>query len=580
MENRTLTLVSMTTVSHSQVTSLTYNLGPVSHPGFEGRSELINPSNNTREDEIEFKVSLLISDHVMNTQGSFIAIATTLTGNNGVPSTGHTSVGVLVTETERPELIISFLMETFLHTQKMSGDNVTCTVLLRSTNTSTAHAQDVAVHVLTPPYVGVGQLIDAVDANVTVTTDPATGITFKISEIDFTDNVSFIFNLVLDPNRAFPVGLMHVPTVLPVDVTYRGAQRPDRADTGELYSDIIVKEFGFHTGSPAALGIESGTVQACQLTASSSRASNPPTQARLNGSGGWKPLVRGAPFCGMEYLQVDFGSSAYITGIRLQSSADDAQNVMTSFYVTYSEDSYAWYNVTDNGGFATKEFSINVPGNANVNDAYDITLNETQHFWTRYVRLVSTDTRCSVGARIELLGVKQASAPVVCATLETYVSPVPDQSYVVNPTTGTVFVCGLTQIHGEVACSRSDQIGAYWQAIYDNVGYVIGVIDNTSDVIAMSRDSTAHLLSEDDGITWDVLTNEHLAELLSQPGYVSATVFPYGDYRDVTVNTMYNNHGVNGPGFTLTGVMEGVAVKDGGPWNVLAWWGTQDWDLL
>ncbi|KAH3819895.1 hypothetical protein DPMN_121639 [Dreissena polymorpha] len=89
--------------------------------GFEGRSELINPSNNTREDEIEFKVSLLISDHVMNTQGSFIAIATTLTGNNGVPSTGHTSVGVLVTETERPELIISFLMETFLHTQKMSG---------------------------------------------------------------------------------------------------------------------------------------------------------------------------------------------------------------------------------------------------------------------------------------------------------------------------------------------------------------------------------------------------------------------------------------------------------------------------
>ncbi|KAH3820348.1 hypothetical protein DPMN_122094 [Dreissena polymorpha] len=62
--------------------------------------------------------------------------------------------------------------------------------------------------------------------------------------------------------------------------------------------------------------------------------------------------------------------------------------------------------------------------------------------------------------------------------------------------------------------------------------------------------------------------------------YVSATVFPYGDYRDVTVNTMYNNHGVNGPGFTLTGVMEGVAVKDGGPWNVLAWWGTQDWDLL
>lgn len=35
--------------------------------------------------------------------------------------------------------------------------------------------------------------------------------------------------------------------------------------------------------------------------------------------------------------------------------------------------------------------------------------------------------------------------------------------------------------------------------------------------------------------------------------YVSATVFPYGDYRGVSTDTMFSNHGVNGPGFTLTG---------------------------
>lgn len=69
-----------------------------------------------------------------------------------------------------------------------------------------------------------------------------------MSEIDFKDNVSFAFSLILDPARLLPMGIENFETVLVVDMTWRGAQRPDRTDTGVLYTEPDVLEFGFNTG--------------------------------------------------------------------------------------------------------------------------------------------------------------------------------------------------------------------------------------------------------------------------------------------------------------------------------------------
>ena len=72
---------------------------------------------------------------------------------------------------------------------------------------------------------------------------------FQIGEIDFKDNVTFSFTLVLDPAREMPMGLDYVETVLPSDITSRGALRGDRSDTGVIASQVYVQEFGFSTGS-------------------------------------------------------------------------------------------------------------------------------------------------------------------------------------------------------------------------------------------------------------------------------------------------------------------------------------------
>jgi len=60
----------------------------------------------------------------------------------------------------------------------------------------------------------------------------------------------------------------------------------------------------FFADIPNVLGLESGSVVDCQMTASSHHDTDTPSTARLNSADGWKPLVRGGPFCGSEFWQV------------------------------------------------------------------------------------------------------------------------------------------------------------------------------------------------------------------------------------------------------------------------------------
>ena len=53
-----------------------------------------------------------------------------------------------------------------------------------------------------------------------------------------------------------------------------------------------------------ALGVESGEIADCQITASSYYSTNTATKARLNSNSAWTSANRGKPFYQNEYLQV------------------------------------------------------------------------------------------------------------------------------------------------------------------------------------------------------------------------------------------------------------------------------------
>ncbi|XP_060556763.1 uncharacterized protein LOC132717340 [Ruditapes philippinarum] len=461
LENRTLTLLSNETVSFSQINSLVYEVGPVTHTGMTERNPFVN-DNSTGENEITFTISVLVADNVANVQGSIIPINLKLEGVSGNVAYGTANIEVQITGVETPILISQFTMVDYMN--KTSGDNVTCHVTLYLDENSTAHAQDVQVHVYTPYYIGFGNLFDVEDAVVThISNLPDPGMKFSIGEIDFQDFVTFSFTLVLDPARQMPMGLDYVETVIPADVTSRGAIRGDRADTGIVPSQLFVSEFGFSTETPGSIGMENGIIQDCQISASSYLDTNRPEEARLNVGSGWKPYVRGSPFCDKEYLQINVGTPAYITGLQVQSTTDNYQDIITSFSLQYSDDRITWYDVTEDDGVSQKVFVVSVTSGGSVSDIYDFELTENERFNAQYIKLLSWS--CLVGIRLELKGLKQTGSAVDCSTLADGVPLVAEQSYIMDVATGNMFVCGLEAVDGNVVCSASDDKGITWRGI-------------------------------------------------------------------------------------------------------------------
>ncbi|XP_053376677.1 uncharacterized protein LOC128547653 [Mercenaria mercenaria] len=118
LENRTLTLLSNDSVSYSQTIRLVYRVGPVTHTGMTERNPYVE-TNSTGMNELVFMITVMVADHVANTQGSIIPINVTLDGASGLSVAGGVYVEVQITGIEAPHLIFLFALTNYIN--KTSG---------------------------------------------------------------------------------------------------------------------------------------------------------------------------------------------------------------------------------------------------------------------------------------------------------------------------------------------------------------------------------------------------------------------------------------------------------------------------
>ncbi|XP_078684305.1 uncharacterized protein LOC144917851 [Branchiostoma floridae x Branchiostoma belcheri] len=149
------------------------------------------------------------------------------------------------------------------------------------------------------------------------------------------------------------------------------------------------------------LGMESGTIQNHQITASSYRGGNIPEKARLNRNGQWLADVNNQS----QWLQVDLLKRIVLTGIQTQGweNSNGRVRYVTEFVVLYSDDGTSWTSFPgdsnqpqlftgNNDADSTKENQFNPPITA------------------RYIRINPRDwhdcggSRVCIAMRIELLG--------------------------------------------------------------------------------------------------------------------------------------------------------------------------------
>ncbi|XP_035682686.1 lactadherin-like [Branchiostoma floridae] len=150
--------------------------------------------------------------------------------------------------------------------------------------------------------------------------------------------------------------------------------------------------FAFTRVCRDALGMENGTIEDDDITASSHQNSRPPWAARLNGNGAWFPL-----FSRSSWIQVDLKQRKTVSGVITQGFAGSPQSWVTQYQVWYVNNDGKWAVVRSRRG-SIMSFSGNTDPNGQKTNTFDrpIVAQKIQVYPTRW--------RTQIGLRVELLG--------------------------------------------------------------------------------------------------------------------------------------------------------------------------------
>ncbi|PIK48012.1 hypothetical protein BSL78_15113 [Apostichopus japonicus] len=289
----------------SQNTSVLVDFGVIMNHGTSHYYQY-NPGTE-EDDDIWLSFEIQLADHYELVDGQLLDfdVAFDYSQDRQVVKTHY--VEVIKTGSEMPMIDFNLTVEDFDINEVHPGDTVAGTVEVKHHNYSSAHAHALIVNFMLPYYIEIGSPIwlegPALCSEVT-----NEGVKFHFEEVFFTDTFKIWFNFSMDPSGIMPVEPVIINTTVPVEVIYYQADGFDGNDSlilGEAFkSDTEIVDLTF-TVTPCedALGMESGQILDCQITASSfqdmSTNPYPPTKARFNSDSGWAPGVRnGKPFSG------------------------------------------------------------------------------------------------------------------------------------------------------------------------------------------------------------------------------------------------------------------------------------------
>ncbi|XP_076088695.1 uncharacterized protein LOC143059091 [Mytilus galloprovincialis] len=566
-----LSVSALSDVSNQQMTRLDLDLGFVSYLGL---------LNTTDENMLEIEFIFKVTDHPGNTDGSVQTITFDLISDSGVviTVTGDVTVSVLGSEMATIQLD-TWCDDTFSY-PAMSGDDLTIYGNITLQNTSTAHASNVKFSYLLPHYITFVTLLNTTHVQPVITED-VKGVTLTFPLVTFEDLVEFSFNVSIDPSGWFEPGSVDVYTVLIVDVTYMSLQRPDRTDTDiHYFPEPFILEISFDVlESLVSIG---PLLQSCQWFGSSEEKPHTANTSMSSSSLGWRPGVRGEPFCGAEFLEIDLGNKWKVLKLLLFSVGDDNLDYIKQFIIQTSQTGITWTSIFDNGTTSEKMFNVNFDdNNKQVDDSFDIMLEDNEIFTSRYLRVIpksATVKTCRPGFRIEVQGVKKTNDYTGnCNTPAIGTKIVEKRTLLVDQIKGTIFACMEAEEGQDVLCSITEDLGQTWEGMDDKVANVIGVIANSSTVLGISEGGISYVCSYDNGFEWNMCSNDEASDIISAQNYTMYKIIPFADLTSLSVDDWKTSYGFTYDNKDITGSISGVIVDAGGSVQTIAWWGTSDW---
>ncbi|XP_054159703.1 uncharacterized protein LOC128957912, partial [Oppia nitens] len=521
MANANPTVKYDSSIGNNQHDTITANLGYLSNFGFSHAFG----SHVAGDDDITIEVLAQFTDHLMTDENSSHTIKiTAILGDesNAKRISGAKYMRVVRTHTERPIIETEILINNI--TTYDRNHMIDAMAVIRHSDKSTGEPANPALRLFLPPFIKFGQIVSHNTRDDPIVKNQSNGATVDIVMpwILFPDIFTINFTFIVDPENQRGYGKNETF----VSVPYRVICEHFRVSVSSKFPCSRVNDFTFRAKSSEcdkALGMASGLIKDCQLSASSAVSANyAPHFGRQNSGNFWAPALR--YWSQKQYLQMDFLKNTRVTKIAVQSVRNNRK--VMSYSLMASDNNKVWFNVNN---ISYLSYADGV--------AYDVIQKPQEARYFRFVIEEASDPDREndqlVAVKLEFFGCYLDDNDLsnnTCSSeaTNTWFSDNNNglsRHFSADPYTNVLYFCDSTSDMNQQICYYSNSGGNTWHIIGRSIDTIVGYELTTGKTFGTDSRRGAYL-STKDGIKWTPESYETFNQTVFDHKFQHKTVVP------------------------------------------------------
>ncbi|XP_077538443.1 uncharacterized protein LOC144151313 isoform X2 [Haemaphysalis longicornis] len=523
---RPLNVTLTSSFANVQTDKASASLGFYSNPGYSHVRGKLHPG----DDDLMVEVLAEMTDHPVADDGSRHPVTLRVSALSW-SSTATQLLRVVRTGKESALVDARLLVDNSRVYER--EERVPLAAYIRHSEFSTSEPSKLIFRLFLPFFMTFESLADVVSAShyTPVVRNTSTGVDIEFPTLMFADQLELNMTLAVDPEnkRGYGKGetLATIPYRVLCDQTSRGSQKQGQGlpcgNTSHAIFTVNSNECVFE------LGMQSGEIENCQITASSAAdSSHAPWDARKGGSSVWSPAVKAS--LQHDYLQVNFMRVTRVSQVEVLYVPGSRR--VSKYRLMYSDNGHDWYK---HGPVRTLDHKNGV-----ALDRLEKTIQARQ---IRFVIEEASDPQMEdellVGMQLELYGCYieelDKEKGVACEEDQTWYSHVKTKKtrhFAVDTTNNIVYFCDFHGKTGQMSCFSSNDGGKTWSILEPFVNYLLGFDPESGRMLACDSSGESFLASSD-GMHWALMPGRAANTSLSRNNFVPSLIVPAMTRSDI-----------------------------------------------
>ncbi|CAN7989322.1 unnamed protein product, partial [Ixodes hexagonus] len=502
------------------------SLGFFSNPGYSHVRGKLRPG----DDDLVVEVLAEMTDHPVADDGSKHPVTLHVSALDW-KATASQMLRVVRTGKESPRIDFRVLLDDSRVYER--EDRVSVSAYVRHSDDSSAEPSKLVLRLFLPFFITFESLVDVVSVSKyqPVVTNSSTGVDITFPTLMFADQVELNLTLAVDPENKRGYGMGETLATIPYraicDQSSRGSQKQAQGAACGNMSHVL-----FTVNSDECvfeLGLQSGLIENCQITASSAAdSSHAPWNVRKGGPRVWSPALKSS--IRRHHLDINFMRVTRVSQVEVLYVPGSRR--VSRYSLLYSDNGKDWYN---HGGVRTLNYKNSV-----ALDRLEKTIQARQ---IRFVIEEASDDQMEeellVGMQMELYGCYieelDQDKGVTCEEDSTWYSHVKTKKtrhFAVDTTSNIVYFCDFDGGTDQLACFSSNDGGKTWSILDSFVNYLLGFDPESGRMLACDSSGDS-FLGSGDGVHWALVPGRAANGSLARPTFVPSLTVPAMTRSDV-----------------------------------------------